>query len=205
MNELNYDNKHFVSGTYKGFAVTHEKATLPLHATLHFDADSGTVSGEMEDTDSGSIDVAGTFNHSAPYDFKITRAGTTYNGFRQEDGLIGRYKCEAGKGTFKLKPQTILGSTKLSSSKEMSQEDVIQELIGMGFKEEDVREAIIVRGLSLAEATEELVNPDAEKVAPSVLIERLKGMGFPEDKVLRAVDACEGKEDTALSILLGDG
>ncbi|KAJ9445250.1 hypothetical protein DIPPA_21197 [Diplonema papillatum] len=67
MDKLNYDNKHFVSGTYKDFAVTHEKATLPLHATLHFDADSGTVSGEMEDINSGSIDVAGTFNHSAPY------------------------------------------------------------------------------------------------------------------------------------------
>eukprot|EP01059_Diplonema_ambulator_P017041 TRINITY_DN29038_c0_g1_i1.p1 TRINITY_DN29038_c0_g1~~TRINITY_DN29038_c0_g1_i1.p1 ORF type:complete len:226 (+),score=71.64 TRINITY_DN29038_c0_g1_i1:62-679(+) len=203
MNELNYDNKHFASGTYSGTVTNLEKETVPLLAVLNFNPEDNTITGSLEDHDSGSIDVTGTYNPSPPFDFKLTRAGTTYNGFKQNADLIGRYKNTAGKGVFKLKPQNIVASAKFADESKMSQEDIIQELVSMGFIEEQVREAIIIKGLSLSEAVELLSNSsENEKVSPEVLIDRFLGMGFEIDKIQKAVSECDGNAEAALQALL---
>eukprot|EP01061_Rhynchopus_euleeides_P007083 TRINITY_DN16051_c0_g1_i2.p1 TRINITY_DN16051_c0_g1~~TRINITY_DN16051_c0_g1_i2.p1 ORF type:complete len:240 (+),score=70.23 TRINITY_DN16051_c0_g1_i2:107-721(+) len=203
MNELNYTNRHFVSGSFTGTYTNAQKLSLPLLATLNFDVEKGTVAGTIENHDSGKIDVAGEFNKNAPYDFKLVRADTTYFGFKQNENLVGRYKNAGGKGVFKLTPERIIAAAK-SQDQDLGQEDTIQELISMGFSEEAVRQAVVVEGLSLSEATDRLVNPDESKASPELLIERFKGMGFDMEKIQRAVSQCEGKEEVALQMLLGE-
>ena len=73
MNELNYTNKHFSSGSYSGTVTNAQKLSLPLLASLIFDGESGKVSGHIEDHDSGKIDVSGEFSNKAPFDFKLVR------------------------------------------------------------------------------------------------------------------------------------
>ena len=85
----------------------------------------------------------------------------------------------------------------------MTEEETISELINMGFDEERVREAIVLKGLSLSEAAEALVQPRPGKMDPEELVIKLSAM-FPEDKVRIAVEASDGDEEVALSILLED-
>ena len=71
MNELTYDCKHFSSGTYRG-KVTAAKVSVSIFATLHFDIENKQITGDIETQDLGKVDISGTFNPTAPYDFKIT-------------------------------------------------------------------------------------------------------------------------------------
>ena len=73
MNELTYQSKHFLSGSFTGTITNAQKVSLPLLANFDFNIETGKVTGTVEDHDSGRIDVSGEFNKNPPYDFKLTR------------------------------------------------------------------------------------------------------------------------------------
>eukprot|EP00756_Hemistasia_phaeocysticola_P017863 Hpha_TRINITY_DN15559_c2_g1::TRINITY_DN15559_c2_g1_i1::g.105396::m.105396 len=205
MNEINYKGKHFVSGTYRG-KLTHQatKVSTPMFATLHFDPETGKVSGHTEDHESGRGDVNGVYNEHPPYDFKIKKEGLTYHGFKQSEDLIGKWKSTktGNTGLFQLSLHMMIAPAKLSREQDLSQEETVQELISMGFPEERAREVVVVQGLTLSAAAAALSDEGDAAAAAGVP----RGEAPPtRDEVLGSFEAMGFSRDIAEAALVASG
>lgn len=226
MNEINYKGKHFVSGTYKG-KLTHQatKVSTPMFATLHFDPETYKISGQTEEHESGRGEVCGEYNDKPPYDFKLKKEGVTYNGFKQSEDLIGKWKNQKTgvTGLFQLRLHMMIAPAKLAREQDLSQEETVQELIAMGFPEEDVRKVVIVEGLSLSNAAGVLAgveDTEGRPVAPppstgvpegeapptqDEVMASFAAMGFDSERAGKALASCGGDVERALQQLLDEG